>query len=84
MLPIDELQEALDLPDLHLKDRGGYRSLGGFMMTRLGRVPTIGDRVDWAGLRFEILDMNGKRVDRVLVQTTGAPAAPTADGSPAG
>jgi len=79
MLSMDELSDALDLPDFEPEDRGAYRSLGGFIMTRLGRVPEIGDRVEWADLRFEVLDMDGKRVDRVLVQSIDDAAVRGAD-----
>ena len=36
-------------------------------MARLGRVPSVGDAIEWAGFRLEVLDMDGKRVDRILV-----------------
>lgn len=82
MVPIDELQETLGLSGLEPDEPGGYRSLGGFVMTRLGRVPAIGDRVEWAGLRFEVADMDGRRVDRVLVQPMPPAAAPNEEADP--
>jgi putative hemolysin len=81
MVPIDELQETLGLRGLEPDEPGGYRSLGGFVMTRLGRVPAIGDRLEWAGLRFEVADMDGRRVDRVLVQPMPPAAEPDTDES---
>lgn len=48
-------------------EAGSYQTLGGLVMTRLGRVPRAGDRFDFDGLRFEVLDMDHNRVDKVLL-----------------
>jgi putative hemolysin len=47
---------------------GGSHTLGGFVMHRLSRIPKAGDHFEWDGLRFEVMDMDGKRVDKVLVE----------------
>ena len=44
-----------------------YDTVGGFIMTRLGRIPRVGDRVDVPGYQFRVMAMDGRRVDRVLV-----------------
>lgn len=44
-----------------------YDTVGGFIMTRLGRIPRVGDRVDVHGYQFRVMAMDGRRVDRVLV-----------------
>lgn len=44
-----------------------YDTVGGFIMTRLGRIPRVGDRVDVQGYQFRVMAMDGRRVDRVLV-----------------
>ena len=44
-------------------------TLGGFIMIQLGRVPAAADRFEWSGLNFEVVDMDGNRVDKVLVST---------------
>ena len=62
---MEEAGEKLDLPELPPEEAGAYHTLGGFVMARLGRIPTAADRVDWGGLRFEVVDMDGRRVDRV-------------------
>ncbi len=67
MLPIEEFKEIFNLDSLPGENRDAYQTLGGFVFTRLGRVPTVGDRFDWGTLRFEIVDMDGKRIDKVLV-----------------
>ncbi|MGH7474160.1 MAG: transporter associated domain-containing protein, partial [Candidatus Methylomirabilales bacterium] len=51
-----------------------YHTLGGFVMAHLGRIPSTGDRFEWGGLQFEVVDMDGHRVDKVLV--TPAPTTP--------
>ncbi len=53
----------------HLPDdeAGAYHTIGGFVMARLGRVPKTADTFEWSGMRFEVLDMDGRRIDKVLV-----------------
>jgi putative hemolysin len=65
MLPIDDLKEIFNIR--HLPDEDEYETLGGFVMLHLGRVPQAADRFDWGGLTFEVMDMDGKRVDKVMV-----------------
>ncbi len=60
----DYLPDRLDLPEEEL---GSYETLAGFVMARLGRMPNMADMFDYAGLRFEVVDMDGARIDRVLV-----------------
>ena len=84
MLSINELKDVLDLKDVPLDERGGYRSVGGLMMARLGSVPTVGDSISWAGYHLEVLDMDGNRVDRLLVKPLDDPtgAADSTTGKP--
>jgi putative hemolysin len=65
MMPSDELKARLDLPPLPAE--GTYHTVAGLMLALLRRVPKEGDRIVWAGWRFEIVDMDGRRVDKVLV-----------------
>ena len=64
MMPSDELRAQLDLPELPY--HGTYHTVAGLMLALLRRVPREGDRIVWAGWRFEIVDMDGRRVDKVL------------------
>jgi putative hemolysin len=64
MMPSDELRAQLDLPPLPYQ--GSYHTVAGLMLALLRRVPREGDRIVWAGWRFEIVDMDGRRVDKVL------------------
>ena len=67
MLEVDEFKEIFNLPLLPHEDE--YETLSGFVMVSLGRVPQPSDRFDWHGLNFEVMDMDGRRVDKVLVTT---------------
>ncbi|HNX45618.1 MAG TPA: hemolysin family protein [Anaerolineaceae bacterium] len=66
LIAIDELVEMLDLPDLTEEERAGYQTLSGLVMNQLGSVPTIGETFTLGKWRFEVIDMDGRRVDRVL------------------
>ena len=64
MTPVDELKARLSLPDLPAE--GSYHTLAGLLLALLRRVPRVGDRIVFGGWRFEVLAMDGRRVDRVL------------------
>ncbi|MBN2257759.1 MAG: HlyC/CorC family transporter [Anaerolineaceae bacterium] len=68
MLLVDELKEVLNLNYREGEEEGNYDTLSGFVMTALGRIPETGEYFETAGHRFEVMDMDGKRVDKVLVQ----------------
>jgi len=70
-LPVHEVRELLDVDVMPGEESGDFETLGGFVMSRLGRIPRVGDCADWDGHRYEVVDMDGRRVDRVLV--TAAP-----------
>lgn len=65
MLEVDEFKEIFNLNQLPHEDE--YETLSGFVMTSLGRLPQTADHFEWNNLRFEIIDMDGRRVDKVLV-----------------
>ena len=67
MLEVDEFKEIFSLPMLPHENE--YETLSGFVMMSLGRVPQAADHFEWHGLRFEVIDMDGRRVDKVLVTT---------------
>jgi len=66
MLGLDELKQALRVQHLPGED-AEFHTLGGYLMARLHRVPLVADRITADGWRFEIVEMDGRRVDRVLV-----------------
>ena len=67
MLSVEEFFELFEIPELPKEQRGNYHTLGGFVVTQLGRIPTAADNFEWQGMRFEVMDMDGNRVDKVLV-----------------
>jgi putative hemolysin len=72
MVALDEVKQALHVSHLPGED-ADFHTLGGYLMARLNRVPIVADRVIAGGFRFEVVEMDGRRVDRVLV----APVAST-------
>ena len=62
-----EFRELLALKEFPADEKGLYETLAGFMIKRLEKMPAIGDKFEWEDYIFEIIDMDGKRVDRVLV-----------------
>ena len=78
LIPVPELKDRLNLKELPEEDRGRYNTLAGMVMLLLGNLPQTADTVEWGGWRFEVVDLDGKRVDKVLVTAL----VPTTDGEP--
>lgn len=76
LIPIPELKDLLNLRQTPEEDKGRYHTLAGMIMLLLGRLPQVADKLDWGGWIFEVVDMDGKRIDKVLVSRD-----PTADDS---
>ncbi len=70
LIPVPELKDRLELKEMPEEDRGRYNTLAGMIMLLLGRLPRTSDHVEWEGWRFEVVDLDGKRVDKVLVNRT--------------
>lgn len=64
---------GLDAQPLPQETEAGYQTVGGFVVTQFGRIPAAGDKFEWGGFRFEVVDMDRRRVDKVLVSQV-APA----------
>lgn len=67
LIPVPEFKDRLELKELPEEDRGRYNTLAGMIMLLLGRLPRTTDAVEWDAWRFEVVDLDGKRVDKVLV-----------------
>jgi putative hemolysin len=67
LLAVDELKERVGLQKLPREGEAEYQTVGGMVMDALGRVPVERDRFEWEGYFFEVLDMDGRRVDKVLM-----------------
>lgn len=65
MLDVEDFKEIFNIR--HLPDEEEYETLGGFLMNHMGRVPQAADMFEWNSLRFEVMDMDGNRVDKVMV-----------------
>lgn len=74
-LDTDTLKTMLHLDELPSEEETDFQTLGGFVMTQLGRIPRAGDYFDLEGWRFEVVDMDRHRIDKVLVGKTPPPAA---------
>ncbi len=74
-IPILEMKDRLELKAVPEEDKQRYHTLSGMMMLLLGRVPATGNYTDWGGWRFEVVDMDGKRIDKVLVTPLADDAA---------
>lgn len=66
LTPIPELKDRLAVDSMPDEDKGRYHTLSGMIMWLIDRLPRTGDVVDWGGWRFEIVDLDGNRVDKVL------------------
>jgi putative hemolysin len=64
---IERLKQVLEIDELPAEDERGFHTVGGFAMHRLGRIPSVADHFEAAGFRFEVVDMDRNRVDKVLV-----------------
>lgn len=66
LIPIPELKDRLELKRIPEEDKGRYHTLSGMMMWLLGRLPQTGDVAEWEEWRLEVIDLDGKRIDKVL------------------
>ncbi len=73
MLPIDELKAQFDIENFPDEEKGTYRTLAGFCMRQIGSIPKVGDSFIWQKFHFKVIKMDGRRVDRVLVQYLSSP-----------
>lgn len=80
-LPLARFKELFQLEELPLEERGYYHTVGGFVIAMLRRIPSVGDRFEWGGLRFEVVAMDEHRVARVRVSPISSdPQSPRGEG----
>lgn len=75
MMPVAELKARFDLRDLPDEDRGRYNTVAGLVLSVCGHLPATGERVEASGWSFEVIDLDGRRIDKVLARPVAAPAA---------
>jgi putative hemolysin len=83
LIPIPELKDRLELKVVPDEDKGRYHTLSGLVMWLSGRLPKTGDVLTWENWRLEVVDLDGKRIDKVLATPIAADEAPPAE-TPAG
>lgn len=66
LIPVPELKDRLGLKAVPEEDKGRYHTLSGMIMWLLGNLPRTGDKAEWEQWQFEVVDLDGKRVDKVL------------------
>ncbi|MEH2277545.1 MAG: hemolysin family protein [Nostoc sp.] len=77
MLPVEDFLELFGMEEWQSEERGSYQTLGGFVITNLGRIPAAADYFEWQSMRIEVMDMDGNRVDKVLVVPKGNKSSDT-------
>ena len=78
-MAIDRFKDLLGIRELERENERAYETLGGFVMTQLGRVPSEGDRFEVENYQLEVIDMDELRVDKVLVMQTESNTSPGND-----
>lgn len=68
VMPVSELKARLDMDELPQEERGRYNTLAGLLMAVSGHLPVTGEKIRCAGWQFEVLDLDGRRVDKVLAR----------------
>ncbi|MEI6759150.1 MAG: hemolysin family protein [Betaproteobacteria bacterium] len=66
LMPVGELKVRLGLDELPEEDRGRYNTVAGLLMSVSGHLPAVAERIECAGWLFEVVDLDGKRIDKVL------------------
>ncbi len=83
LIPVVELKDRLGMKAVPEEERGRYHTLSGMVMWLLGRLPNTGDVATWEGWRLEVVDLDGKRIDKVLASPMPEPVGgETADAQP--
>jgi len=67
-LSIEEFKQLFEVDELPEESENYFQTVGGFVMSFLGRIPQSGDQFSWGGLTIEVMDMDWRRVDKVLVK----------------
>jgi putative hemolysin len=69
LLPFEEIKDRLDMPELEQTlSEVNFETIAGFILALLGRIPSTGDTIEWQGYTFEVIDMDERRIDKVLIR----------------
>src|SRR5699024_4749652 len=69
MVTTEEFRDLLNVPKLTGAEEGDYRTVGGWVTSHLDRIPAAGETFEWEGYRFRVINMDGSRVDKILVKS---------------
>ena len=83
-IPVPELKDRLNLDSVPEEERGRYHTLSGMVMLLTGRLPKVTDTVQWENWKFEVVDMDGKTIDKVLATRLPSPEDSAAKAQEAG
>lgn len=83
MQPVEDFKELMEIEHLPEEGTDTYQTLGGFVMMQLGRIPKPGEHFKVDEVRYEVMDMDGNRVDKVLVKKEAPPPGTEAEQAPA-
>jgi len=67
MVGTEKFRQVMDVDELPGEETDNFHTIGGFVMMQLGRVPQVSDHFIWNGLRFEVMDMDRNRIDKILI-----------------
>lgn len=70
LTPIDDIEDLLETKIVRAFEGEDFNTLAGFLLVHFARIPDVGESVYWDGFKFEIVDLDGKRIDKVLIQRT--------------
>ncbi len=73
LYPVDQLKDFFSIDFFPDEEEIGYLTLGGLMMSQFGEIPSPGKSFEWQNYRFEVMDMDGMRVDKVLISLHSHP-----------
>ena len=79
-LPVDDLRELIGSARLPDENEHDYHTAAGMLIAQFGRIPHVGEHFEWAGWRIEVVDLDGPRIDKLLLQRMEAPAGEALDG----
>lgn len=66
LMPVSELKARLDIRELPEEDKGRYNTLAGLLLSQAGHLPAVGERIECEDWLFEVVDLDGRRIDKVL------------------
>jgi len=78
-LAVDDLRELLGLGQLPRENGEEFHTAAGMLIAQFGRIPQVGERFEWRNYRFEVIDLDGARVDKILIAPQAERSAAEAD-----